>query len=164
MTARTHKVFVYGSLLSGLYNNEVLTHDSFRVGKFKTLLVPMTDPGRLLGKATTAMRFTMHDLGSFPACVPGGPAPVKGEVWEVTDAGLAALDRLEGYRPHSTDGGLYDRREVRLRGGSKALMYFMPTAPAYSAMHLGTVPSGDWRAHEEARPDSDYSFMFSDDS
>lgn len=145
-TPRTHKVFVYGSLLSGLYNNTVLTHDRVHAGKFSFRLVPMANPGKLLSKTRTVGKFRMYDLGSFPAVTPGGTAPVLGEVWAVTDAGLEALDRLEGYRPGSKDG-LYDRREVRLRNWMKAFIYFMHDDDRYvGGDHL--VRSGDWRKYD----------------
>lgn len=164
MTARTHKVFVYGSLLSGLYNNTALTHERRgRRGTLKTWLVPMVAPGKLLAKTATVNKWRMFDLGSFPAVRLGGRAHVKGEVWEVTDAGLAALDRLEGYgRP----GGLYDRREVLLKNGMRALIYYMHEGGVGAGDKL--VASGDWRKYDAARTGHEvgpaYTFVFSDDS
>jgi gamma-glutamylcyclotransferase (GGCT)/AIG2-like uncharacterized protein YtfP len=39
----------------------------------------------------------MHDLGAFPAIVPGGATPIAGEVYELDADTLRALDHLEGY-------------------------------------------------------------------
>ncbi len=50
-----------------------------------------------LGESKTNPIFTMIDYGSFPACLTEGETAITGEVYDVTDAELAATDRLEGY-------------------------------------------------------------------
>jgi gamma-glutamylaminecyclotransferase len=84
------KVFVYGSLQRGRWNNRLLANATF------------------LGEAVTDSTFEMVDVG-YPIMRPSATRnarKVKGELFDIgNDAGtLAALDRLEG-----VDRGLYER-------------------------------------------------------
>lgn len=123
-----HRVFVYGSLLSGFGN-----HRRLEAGK-----------AELIATARTTERFVMHDMSAFPACVPDDANGVQilGEVYLVDDATLRSLDQLEGYHPEM-GAGLYDRITVDI-DGEPALMYVMHEC-RYSR---GTIASGSWRAHE----------------
>ena len=80
----TTRVFVYGTLMKGHGNNRLLAR------------------ARFLGKATTTEEYTML-YGGIPWVIPPvqglQKGRVAGEVYEVTSAELAALDRLEGYHP-----------------------------------------------------------------
>lgn len=133
---RPHRVFVYGSLLAGLGNHRVLTgHDA-----------------RMVAHGTTAAaRFTMFDLGSFPGCVESGSTAVRGEVYDINDAGMASLDQLEGYPT------FYDRARVaiRLADGTTTFAWVYLLADAYAERRNGylrdEVPNGDWRARVAAR-------------
>ena len=73
----SHRVFVYGTLLGGGPNHRLLRRS------------------RLVGEDTTADGFALHNLGPFPGMVRATAGHVRGEVYEVDDATLAALDRLE---------------------------------------------------------------------
>ncbi len=86
------KVFVYGTLKSGYGNNTLLTSQDAR------LVGPAFVSGRMynLG-AFPGARFNMHDDNS----------DLRGEVWEIDEKGLAALDVLEGVKH-----GLYSRKRV----------------------------------------------------
>lgn len=78
----TTKVFVYGSLKRGYWNNSLLSTAKF------------------IGEAFTIDgSYTMYD-GGFPYVVLGGDDDVSGEVWEVDDDTLRNLDRLEGVPDH----------------------------------------------------------------
>jgi gamma-glutamylaminecyclotransferase len=126
------RVFVYGSLMSG-YGN----HARFLAGK----------PGvqRIGPEAETTFPFRMVSLGGFPGCLEddgrGGATRVKGEVYEVDNATLRDLDRLEGH-PH-----FYRRREVSLVGRPPAWMYVL--ADGRGCERNPPVPDGDWRAYHE---------------
>ena len=74
------RVFVYGTLLAGEPNHRLLAR------------------ARLVTEARTKPAFELRDLGSSPRLVRGGAHAVAGEVYEVDEATLAALDRLEGIR------------------------------------------------------------------
>ena len=89
-----HRVFVYGTLLSGEVNHHLLCD------------------ARLLGAHRTEPRFTLLVLGAYPGLVDGGDTAVQGEVYAVDAAGLRRLDRLEDY-PR-----LYDRRLIQTAHGS----------------------------------------------
>jgi gamma-glutamylcyclotransferase (GGCT)/AIG2-like uncharacterized protein YtfP len=114
-----HVVFVYGTLLAGEPNHRVLAG------------------ARFLGEAVTAPAFELVDLGPYPALVPGGATAVRGERYAVDDRGLARLDRLEGYPE------LYDRVEVALAGGERAIAYVMRPAQVAGRRRLA---SGCWRS------------------
>jgi gamma-glutamylaminecyclotransferase len=118
-----HRIFVYGSLLRGLANHAVL------------------GAARYLGTARTEPRWTLRSLGSFPALCAGGYTSVAGELYELNDAELARVDRLEG---HPT---FYRRTALTLADGSLAETYVYQ----HDTRELPLVPSGDWRAFQAAR-------------
>ena len=124
---RPMRVFVYGTLLSGEPNHHLLHGQP------------------LVGEARTRARFNLVSLGGFPAMVHGGEVAVRGEVYDVDEETLAALDRLEGYP------GFYDREPVELRGEvtGEALAYLLaPERVAGSP----EIQHGDWKAwRKEAR-------------
>lgn len=108
------KVFVYGSLKSGNWNNTVLG-DSEKVAD-----------------GETEENFVLTDCG-FPYMVPESDCegrteakrlPVVGEVYEVTkDAVMRALDGLEGVAY-----GHYKHRLVNIKGVGECLAY-VPVDP-----------------------------------
>ncbi len=73
------RVFVYGTLRKGQCNHRLLKS------------------ARYLGIFITRPRYTMLNLGAYPAVVTGGATAVTGEVYDITVPTLAALDRLEDY-------------------------------------------------------------------
>lgn len=88
----SHKVFVYGSLKRGFGNHRLLEGQKF------------------LGEASTNYDdYVMHSLGGYPGVIhlqrsgylyykdkEPGQTYIVGEVYEVDDACMKALDRLEG--------------------------------------------------------------------
>jgi gamma-glutamylcyclotransferase (GGCT)/AIG2-like uncharacterized protein YtfP len=89
----THRVFVYGTLKSGIHNHRLLAHAKF------------------IGYAITDQAYHMV-AGGFPIVLEGGDYAVKGEVYEVDDATLRYLDYLEGYRDEDNPANMYDRRSI----------------------------------------------------
>jgi len=117
-------LFVYGTLLEGEPNHVLL----------KT--------ARRLGTARTRRGFRLHDLGAFPGMVASEDAEgVVGEVYDVDDKTLAALDRLEGV-PH-----FYERVSVELDDARTVEGY---TLPPRRVRGLPVIDSGDWRAFRRA--------------
>lgn len=115
------KVFVYGTLLNGEYNNQRCLQNA---------------ESRLIGEATV-QGFDLHDLGPFPAVwySDNVETEIVGEVWEVSPEVFARLDRLEGY-PH-----FYDRVQVQTKQGI-AWIYINEDAKKNPI-----IPSGSWRQH-----------------
>lgn len=74
MTAR---LFVYGTLMRGHPNHGLLRGAAF------------------LGPHVTEPAYTMLHLGGYPGVRKGGRTAVAGEVYRVSAAALARLDRLE---------------------------------------------------------------------
>jgi gamma-glutamylaminecyclotransferase len=112
------RVFVYGTLLRGEHNHRFLRNSQF------------------IGEAQTTPGFALYDLGYFPAMVRADEGVVHGEVFEVDDATLRALDRLEGYPI------LYQRVLVDLADGSQALTYLQTQDQVRGRAR---IPSGSWR-------------------
>ena len=108
-------VFVYGSLRPG----EVYHH--------------LLAGAKHLGSHRTEPRYTMLDLGAYPAVIKGGRTAIVGDVLAVDAALLARLDVFEEH-PHE-----YARTLIATPFG-KAWMYLY-RRPARSATH---VVSGDW--------------------
>ncbi len=123
-----NRVFVYGTLMSGFGNNRLMQ-------------------GRLVGRATTAGM--LYNLNGFPGLrQDDGHGTVYGEVWDIDDASLAALDRLEGVAV-----GLYDRirvvANVERHGSVEAWAYQISQRHTVGRQ---LVPNGDWAG---MRGDSD---------
>ena len=97
------RIFVYGSLKRGFSNHALLNRAEY------------------LGEHVTAARYTMYDLGPYPAVSVGGRTPISGEVFAVDRLTLAAVDKLEEY-PH-----VYDRIHIVTPFGP-AWMYIMPAS------------------------------------
>lgn len=124
-----HRVFVYGTLRKGEGN-----HQRYLDGLAMT-------------PARTAPGWGMASLGAYPAIYPAEfPGVVVGEVYEVDDARLEHLDRLEGYVPGGR--GMYDREEIALEDGTEAWAYFMPLERVED---WTAIPSGDWKAWRVAQ-------------
>ena len=78
--SNTHRVFVYGTLKKGHYNNVLL------------------DEAEFVGSAMTVGKdYTMYNLGAFPGVKEGGCDSITGEVYIVDDEQLARLHQLEGH-------------------------------------------------------------------
>lgn len=112
--------FVYGSLMRNMGNHRVLAR------------------ARFVRAAHTAASFTLHDLGAYPGMVGGGTTRIHGELYEVDNEVLAALDRLEGH-PR-----FYRRQGITLSDGARASSYLLPAA-RFSSYPI--VVGGDWRAY-----------------
>ncbi|MBI3492615.1 MAG: gamma-glutamylcyclotransferase [Acidobacteria bacterium] len=119
---------------------------------YGTLMSGFKRPGRsridakLTPVGRGSIRATLFDLGIYPAAVPAADGQVWGEVHRMleSEAVLAALDEIEGFRPEQPDASLYTRIEtpVTLSDGQtvRAWAYF------YNAP-LGRAPrieSGDY--------------------
>jgi gamma-glutamylcyclotransferase (GGCT)/AIG2-like uncharacterized protein YtfP len=113
------RLFVYGSLLSGEAH-------AARLGG-----------SRLVGPARTVARYTLVDLGAYPALLDGGTTSVSGEVYEVNGETLAALDEFEGHPDE------YRRQPVDLLGQESAEAYVRPRE---RGPHGGVIGSGEWRS------------------
>lgn len=118
----THRVFVYGSLMKGFGNHGLLQDSAF------------VSPASIKG-------YSLYSLGAFPAAVRGlGQSTILGEVYEVDDATLARLDRLEG---HPT---FYERQQVtayvdNMNGLLDVLFYHYQG----DVNSLTRVADGSWR-------------------
>nr|WP_245575944.1 gamma-glutamylcyclotransferase family protein [Alicyclobacillus contaminans] len=102
-------MFAYGTLREGQFNCPVME----------------SHLARALGEG--CIRGELYNLGAFPAVSLDGDGVVVGEWAEVTDNGLAALDRLEGYPEY------YDRSIVQdVNSGLEGWVYHM----------TGRIPAG----------------------
>lgn len=111
-------IFVYGSLRSG-----EAAHHHLKTASF-------------LGEMATAARYTLFDLGPYPAVAEGGEHAIRGELYLVDPATLAALDEYEGHPE------LFRRAAIALADGRTVAGYLMTRARASRGR---VVPGGDWR-------------------
>lgn len=117
------RVFVYGTLLAGERNHFHL------------------EGARLVAEARTQPAFTLYDFGPYPGMVATGNHAVVGEVYEVDEPMLAAMDRLEGH-PR-----FYRRTSIRLEDGSAVEAYLLQPE---QVSHLPIIAAASWRArHKE---------------
>jgi gamma-glutamylcyclotransferase (GGCT)/AIG2-like uncharacterized protein YtfP len=117
-------VFVYGTLLQGEGNHDLLRHAEF------------------LGPGRTPPRFALHDLGGFPGLVAGGEHAVEGEVYFVGPDTLARLDLLEGH-PR-----FYRRAPIALEDGTPVETYLLPRD---RVVGRPVISSGSWRTRRRER-------------
>lgn len=113
-----YRVFVYGTLLRGEVNHRLM------------------EDAQLLGPHRTEPCYTLFTVGAYPALARGGRTAVVGEVYEVDEARLRQLDRLEDY-PR-----LYGRDLIPTPYG-RAWVYLY-RGPLRDR---GVIRSGDWRRH-----------------
>lgn len=120
-----YKVFVYGTLKHGYGNHRLLQTATF------------------LGVAASiADNYALYCNGSYP-CLKEGNGPVYGELYEVDDHTLKALDWLEG-----VDSGLYKRTQISVSVEDA----YITTAYVYIYNHdvdgYTKVDSGEWNGPE----------------
>lgn len=131
------RVFVYGSLLPGLHNHQLIRGAS------------EVSAGTITG--------VLFSMGAFPALVTNAhlrepvDLQVKGIVYDIDSGILADLDALEGY-VQGADYNLYERIlvDVTLPSGEK-LAAFVYAGSEYILRdivecRLPQVPNGDWAA------------------
>lgn len=114
------RIFVYGTLMRGEVNHRWLA----RAG------------ARFVAEAETAARYTLVDLGPYPALIARGRAAVRGELHEVDAAALPELDAFEGAE--------FERRAVVLASPS-ALEPHAWFGTKRATRAAAPIPSGDWR-------------------
>lgn len=89
-------VFVYGTLQRGRALHEHLAGQRF------------------VGEARTQPEYRLYRIDWYPGLVEasssGEGLAIHGEVWDVDEASMAILDRVE-----EVDSGLYERRLIRLQ-------------------------------------------------
>ena len=113
------KVAVYGSLRKGLSNHRLL------VGSLHKETITVSIP------------FLMRSLGGFPALFPcKDNNPITFEVYEVSDATMESLDRLEGYP------SFYNRMKLNDDDEDSPWFYFIRDEEGY--LDSPAVPKGDW--------------------
>jgi gamma-glutamylcyclotransferase (GGCT)/AIG2-like uncharacterized protein YtfP len=115
-------VFVYGTLMRGERAHRFLSG------------------ARFVRVAQTVPAFTLVSLGPYPAVLAGGRTSVRGELYDVDDDMIVALDRYEGV-PR-----LYRREEITLRGGKRAHAYILARQRTESD-HV--LVDGTWRNHAD---------------
>lgn len=129
---KTELVAVYGSLLSGLRNHEVMT--SLGENHYE-----------LVGE-TTIEGFNLFPVSSFPG-IERGDNVVKVEVYKVTRELLTnRLDLLEGYNENSEHNTFYDRQKVKTEFGDTWIYVYVR-----GAEDREIITDGDWRKYYNER-------------
>lgn len=120
----TKRIFVYGSLRSGEYNNYILE------GSAKIADGSIDD-------------FELVSLGVFPAIIPSKGDKVLGEVWDANERAFHSIERMEL-------GAGYVRKEVLVTTpegiiSGDVYVYGKPER----LDHCPRVKSGDWVNRED---------------
>lgn len=127
-------VFVYGTLMRGLYNHHVV--EPFIAS--------------VQGGVTKGILFDLPY--GYPAVVQGDGV-VAGELIELNNivVALERLDELEDYFGVSNPNNLYERviQEIDTKKGEKTLAYFYIWSKPEEIQEIGTkVADGDWRKYK----------------
>jgi gamma-glutamylaminecyclotransferase len=109
-------LFVYGTLMAGEANAAEL------------------GGARFLGRARTTASYTLYDLGPYPGLVAGGSTAVDGELYDVPEERVPALDAFEEHPD------VYRRAPIALADGRAAVAYLLVRRPA-----APSILGGDWR-------------------
>ena len=115
-------VFVYGSLKSGYFNHSLLSNAEF------------------ISNHITEAKFTLVNLGRYPAVLCNGKTSIQGEIYCINKATFFALDKLEGYPD------FYDRILINTQFG-KAWMYTL----AKKNKNYPVIESGVWNPEEAVK-------------
>jgi gamma-glutamylcyclotransferase (GGCT)/AIG2-like uncharacterized protein YtfP len=128
-------VFVYGTLRAG-----------------GVRAIPTLFPAaRLVGAGAVAGR--LRDFGAYPGLVldPAGPA-IAGEVYEVPDSALRAMDEIERYDPADEAGSYYLRRRVPVTLAAGGTVQAWTYECGSRLRELGSpIMATDWIAHARAK-------------
>jgi gamma-glutamylcyclotransferase (GGCT)/AIG2-like uncharacterized protein YtfP len=122
--AAEHRLFVYGWLLPGERDHELLI------------------ASRHLGPARTPPEYYLVELNTFPALVRGGRVAVSGELYLVDTATLLKIDVK---KEHPV---LFQRSTIELAGEERAETYLMTLDQVRGRRRIG---SGDWRGRFSTR-------------
>jgi len=125
---RRYRLFVYGTLLDGEPDHELL------------------DGASLLGAARTTARYKLVEVRASAGLIDTGDTAVVGELYELDAPTLAKCDIK---REHPV---LYRRRRVELDDGTEALAYFLSPDQARGCRR---VRDGNWRERFVAKPTAD---------
>ena len=125
MTEAPRRLFVYGSLLEGEPEHELVAG------------------GERVGTAKTEAGFYLVDLGTYAALVPGGSVAVAGELYSLDRKTLAAID-LRHEVPV-----LFRRVRVQLEDGSLAETHVMTGDQVQGKRR---IDSGEWRKRFAGAP------------
>lgn len=128
----TDFVFFYGTLMSGFK----------RAGRARLDSMLRSEGRGSIGAA-------LYDLGIYPAAIPAADSRVHGEIHLMLDseAVLAALDEIEGYRPGQPDASLYRRERTQVTfadGRTETAWVYFYNAPLGRAQR---IDSGDYLRH-----------------
>ena len=138
-------LFVYGTLRQNYGNHGFLKNAQF------------------LGEAKTQDKFVMHCRGSIPFVSESQAiSHIVGEVYEVDDNNLAAIDQLEGCYPKRDDSGefesssWYTRKQVAVQfgGGNNATyiwMYFNEQETQHPIISTGDYKDREAMLHRQDR-------------
>jgi len=118
------RVFVYGTLLRGEKNHDLLMGSPF------------------LGMARTEPLFSLFNLGGFPAMCRHGCTSVVGEVYEVSQEVLETIDELEGHP------NWYRRTPISLSEGMVAETYLLEPDQVEGGV---LISSGNWRLESKGK-------------
>ena len=122
------KIFVYGTLLSGLCRAAALQDAVF------------------LGTATTEGR--LYNLGDYPGMLPRADTPnarVHGEVYQVDARTLDRLDGIEDYYPDCAESSLYLRHPVHVCFSDGTTVLAETYLYNNSIPESMRIPHGDYR-------------------
>lgn len=127
------KVFVYGTLMTGMNNHQVINPEAIEKIEVATI---------------ENMHLFMVRGGGFPCMIPG-TGQVTGEVITIKKAYsksvMKRMDQLEGYRRKNDPENLYNREQfkVKLSNGSevKAHVYIFNEERMLGSM----IPGGNFR-------------------
>ena len=130
-------VFVYGTLRAGEIN------DIGAAAARNGIAAP-----RLVARAAVTGR--LYDLGDYPGLVHDETAgPVRGDVYEIDEALVPVLDRIEGVEP-GVDS-VFKSRPVTVTVADRALQCFFYPVDDVSVSGRPRIEAGDWISYRLAR-------------
>ena len=161
-----HRVFVYGTLKQNFYNHHILQATSAEflrtavtVTSFHLFLDRYSIPYAVLSSSSSSSSSTTSSSSSSSSTNNSlnnslTPAPLTGELYNVTNNCLKKLDYLEGIHE-----GRYQRKEIQLIGGDekekekKCWIYLLSTLPEVTGdQHLHFIKEYTEILHQDYVP------------
>lgn len=116
----------YGTLKQGFTNHYVLGNDPLFIGEF-----------------TTPKKYTMYDLGGFPAIAQQGNTAIHCELYSIDDPKiLKRIDALEGYISADSIDNFYNKTQIKTQYG-EAVIYIIDN-PKWEISDKPVIESGLW--------------------
>jgi gamma-glutamylcyclotransferase (GGCT)/AIG2-like uncharacterized protein YtfP len=117
-------LFVYGSLKKGFCNYHYMKNAKF------------------LNKCRTKDKFTMFNLGEYPAISEEPSYQIEGELYEIADDDLQTLQNIDELEQYPD---FYDKKIIQLDSEEFAMVYYIRENIIRTIKSASVMSEGNWK-------------------